>query len=59
MKRAWLRDPGLEVDDAVGRKGKNADRGSVLPWQAARHAAAALTHGFPASREDLYASTVW
>jgi len=54
VKRAWLADPGLEVD-AVGRKGKNADGHDTFFVQAAAPRAAALTSGFPARREDLYA----
>jgi uncharacterized membrane protein len=54
MKRAWLRDPGLDVD-AVGRKGKNAEGQDTFFVQAAATRTAALTHGFPERREDLYA----
>ena len=54
MRRAWSRDPGLEVD-AVGRKGKNVDGQDTFFVQAATARAAALTRGFPARREDLYA----
>ena len=54
MKRAWLRDPGLEVD-AVGRKGKNAEGQDTFFVQAPAARGAALTHGFPDRREDLYA----
>jgi uncharacterized membrane protein len=54
MRRAWSRDPGLEVD-AVGRKGKNVDGRDTFFVQASPARASALTGGFPARREDLYA----
>jgi uncharacterized membrane protein len=54
MRRAWARDPGLEVD-AVGRKGRNADGRDTFFVQAPAPRAAALTRGFPERREDLYA----
>jgi uncharacterized membrane protein len=54
MKRAWSRDPGLEVD-AVGRKGKNAEGQDTFFVQAAAARTAALTHGFPDRRADLFA----
>jgi len=54
MKRAFALDPGLEVD-AVTRKGRNADGQATFFVQAGAGRAAALTSGFPAKREDLYA----
>jgi uncharacterized membrane protein len=54
MRRAWARDPDLEVD-AVGRKGKNVDGQDTFFVQAAAARTGALMHGFPARREDLYA----
>src|SRR4029453_17637379 len=54
MKRAGARDPALEVD-SVGRKGKNAEGQDTFFVQAAAERTAALTRGFPARREDLFA----
>lgn len=54
MTRAWALDPGLEVD-AVTRKGKNAEGADTFLVQAKSARSAALTNGFPARREDLYA----
>jgi uncharacterized membrane protein len=54
MKRALALDPGLEID-AVTRKGRNADGQATFFVQAGAGRAAALTSGFPARREDLYA----
>ena len=54
MRRALALDPDLEVD-AVGRKGKNVEGQDTFFVQAAPPRTAALTHGFPARREDLYA----
>ena len=53
MKRAWTRDPALEVD-AVGRKGKNAEGQDTFFVQAPAERMAALPRGFPARREDLF-----
>jgi uncharacterized membrane protein len=53
MKRAWARDPALEVD-SVGRKGKNAEGQDTFFVQAPADRTAALTRGFPARREDLF-----
>ena len=53
MKRAWGRDPALEVD-SVGRKGKNAAGQDTFFVQAPAERTAALTRGFPARREDLF-----
>jgi uncharacterized membrane protein len=53
MKRAWARDPALEVD-SVGRKGKNAEGQDTFFVQAAPDRTGALTRGFPARREDLF-----
>jgi uncharacterized membrane protein len=53
IRRAWMRDPGLEVD-TVGKKGKNADGQDTFFVQAAEARAAALSRGFPARRQDLY-----
>ncbi len=54
MKRALALDPGLEID-SVTRKGRNADGQATFFVQAGAGRAAALTSGFPARREDLYA----
>jgi uncharacterized membrane protein len=54
MKRAWLSDPGLELD-SVGRKGKNGDGQDTFFVQAPAPRATALARGFPLRREDLYA----
>ena len=54
MRRALALDPDFEVD-AVGRKGKNVEGQDTFFVQAAPARTAALTHGFPARREDLYA----
>jgi uncharacterized membrane protein len=54
IKRAWARDPALEVD-SVGRKGKNAEGQDTFFVQAPAARSVALTRGFPARREDLYA----
>jgi uncharacterized membrane protein len=54
MTRAWTADSGLEVDSVV-RKGRNANGSSTFSIQAAAGRAQALTGGFPARREDLYA----
>jgi uncharacterized membrane protein len=54
MTRALAGDPGLEVD-VVTRKGRNADNQDTFFVQAGSGRAAALTAGFPARREQLYA----
>ena len=54
MRRAWAADAGLEVD-AVVRKGKNANGADTFLVQAEAARSAALTAGFPARRDDLYA----
>jgi hypothetical protein len=54
MTRAWTADPGLEVD-SVTRKGKNAEGIDTFFVQAGAGRSAALTAGFPARREQLYA----
>ncbi len=54
LTRAWAADPGLDVD-AVVRKGKNADGRDTFVIQAARERTQALSKGFPARREDIYA----
>jgi uncharacterized membrane protein len=54
MRRAWAADPGLEVDSVV-RKGKNLSGSDTFLVQAEAARTAALTTGFPARREDLYA----
>jgi uncharacterized membrane protein len=53
IKRAWAADSGLEID-AVTRKGKNAEAQDTFFVQAGAGRAAALTSGFPATREQLY-----
>jgi hypothetical protein len=54
VTRAWMADPGLEVD-SVTRKGKNADGQDTFFVQGGAGRSAALTSGFPARREQLYA----
>lgn len=54
VRRAWAADPGLEVDSVV-RKGKDASGSHTFLIQAEGSRAPALTSGFPARREDLYA----
>ena len=54
MTRALAADPGLEVD-SVTRKGKNADGQDTFFVQAGGGRSAALTIGFPATREQLFA----
>jgi uncharacterized membrane protein len=54
MTRALGLDPGLEID-AVTRKGKNSDGQDTFFVQAGAGRSSALTSGFPARREDLYA----
>jgi len=54
VTRAWTADPGLEVD-SVTRKGKNGDGQDTFFVQAGAGRSAALTGGFPAKREQLYA----
>jgi hypothetical protein len=54
IRRAWARDPGIEIDVA-GRKGRNVDGRDTYFVQAPMARAAALARGFPGRREDLYA----
>jgi hypothetical protein len=54
MTRAWTEDPGLEVD-SVTRKGKNGEGVDTFFVQAGSGRSAALTAGFPARRDQLYA----
>jgi len=54
MTRAWTGDPALEVD-VVTRKGRNADNVDTFFVQAGAGRAAALTTGFPARRDQLFA----
>lgn len=54
MARALARDPGLEIDLVV-RKGRNENNEHTFLVQAASGRTAALTSGFPSSREALYA----
>jgi hypothetical protein len=58
MTRAWAGDPGLEVD-VVTRKGRNADNVDTFFVQAGSGRAAALTAGFPARRDQLFAYDAW
>jgi uncharacterized membrane protein len=51
--RALQRDPSLDVD-AVVRKGRNEDNRDTFLVQASGGRAAALTTGFPTSREALF-----
>src|SRR3954470_2708171 len=54
MARALAGDPGLEAD-SVTRKGKNADGQDTFFVQAGGGRSAALTLGFPATPEQLFA----
>ena len=54
LTRAWSEDPSLDVDSVV-RKGRNEQGDDTYFVQAAGARAEALTGGFPASREALYA----
>ena len=54
VRRAWAADSGLEVDSVV-RKGTNVSGSDTFLIQADAARAPALTAGFPARREDLYA----
>jgi uncharacterized membrane protein len=51
--RALSQDPGLEVDSVV-RKGKNDEAADTFLVQAGSGRAAALTSGFPGTREALF-----
>src|SRR3954462_15755823 len=53
MARALAGDPGLEAD-SVTRKGKNADGQDTFFVQAGGGRSAALTLGFPSTREQLF-----
>jgi hypothetical protein len=53
LSRALARDPGLEFDSIV-RKGQNESGQHTYLVQAGAGRAAALTAGFPATREALY-----
>jgi hypothetical protein len=53
LARALARDPGLEVDSIV-RKGQNESGQHTFLVQASGGRAAALTSGFPDSRETLF-----
>jgi uncharacterized membrane protein len=54
IKRAWARDPALEIDSVV-RKGRNEQGSATYYVQAAGARARALSRGYPASREALFA----
>jgi uncharacterized membrane protein len=54
MTRSWAGDPGLEVD-VVTRKGKNAEAQDTFFVQAGAGRGAALTSGFPARKDQLFA----
>ncbi len=54
LKRAWAGDPGLDVDSIV-RKGKNEQGVDTFYIQASQARTAALTNGYPARAEDLFA----
>jgi uncharacterized membrane protein len=54
LLRALSQDPGLELDSVV-RKGKNEEAADTFLVQAGSGRAAALTSGFPATREALFA----
>ena len=53
LKRAWARDPGLEVDSVV-RKGRNDQGRNTFYIQAARSRSAALRDGYPTRADDLF-----
>lgn len=54
LKRAWHQDPSVAID-AVVRKGRNDQGQDTYYVQAAPGRTAALTTGFPVSREALFA----
>ena len=54
LKRAWAADPALDVDSVV-RKGQNEQGVDTFYIQASRMRTAALSGGFPARLEDLFA----
>jgi uncharacterized membrane protein len=54
LKRAWHEDPSVTLD-AVVRKGRNEAGQETYYVQAAPGRTAALTTGFPATREALFA----
>src|SRR3954470_10753811 len=54
VTRAWAADPNLELD-TVTRKGRNGEGVDTFFVQAGPGRSAALTGGFPARREQLYA----
>jgi hypothetical protein len=53
LSRVWTRDPGLQVDSVV-RKGRDDAGRHTFMLQAAPSRTAALTGGFPSTREALY-----
>lgn len=53
LVRTLMQDAGLEIDSIV-RKGKNEDNQDTFLVQAGSSRSAALTTGFPASREALF-----
>ena len=55
LKRAWERDPGIEVDSIV-KKGRNDQGADTYFVQAAAARTGALMTGFPRAREELFAS---
>ena len=57
LKRAWAGDRGLEIDSVV-RKGRDDSGANTFYVQAARSRAEALTSGYPATREALFAYDV-
>jgi uncharacterized membrane protein len=57
LRRAWAGDRGLEVDSVV-RKGRDDSGVDTFYVQAARSRADALTRGFPAARDALFAYDV-
>jgi len=54
LTRAWAGDPSLEID-VVTRKGRNADGQDTYFVQAGAGRASALTSGFAARRDQLFA----
>jgi uncharacterized membrane protein len=53
LKRAWVSDPGLEIDSVV-RKGKNEQGTDTFYIQAGRARSDSLTTGYPPTREALF-----
>jgi uncharacterized membrane protein len=54
LKRAWAADPGLDLDSTV-RKGKTDQGADTYYIQASQSRSNALSNGYPARAEDLFA----